>query len=329
MNLNPRRPSRPTFPARRALLALALTLGAIGLATSAVEAATPPAPSVSTGGTSSVTYSAATLHGFVNPHGQVTNYVFQYGTTHAYGSQTPLAPAGSGTSSTTVTQAVSGLKPLTTYHYRILATGPGGAAAGNDRTFTTPKIPLSVAIVGVPSPVIYGNTLFVEGTLSGTGAGNHVVQLEGNPFPFLGGFQVVGNAELTNSAGGFSFPFPGLLETAQIRVTTVGNPLVSSPIVLEGVAVRVTLHARATRRHGFARLYGTVTPAEVGALVGFQLLKPGHRSVNVGGTVVKHGTSTVSSFSRVVHVHRGLYKALIKVFDGAHVAGYSAPVLIR
>jgi hypothetical protein len=329
MNLNLSRPSQPTSLAARALLALGLTVGAVGLAASGVEAAAPPAPSASTGGSSAVSYSAATLHGYVNPRGQVSNYVFQYGATRAYGSQTPLAPAGSGTSSIRVTQTVSGLQPLKTYHYRILATGPGGATAGGDRTFTTPKIPLSVAIVGIPNPVVYGNTLFVEGTLSGTGAASHAVQLEANPFPYLSGFKVVGNPEITNASGGFSFPFPGLLENAQIRVVTLGKPLVSSPVALEGVAVRVTLHARATRRHGFARLYGTVTPAEVGALVGFQLLKPGHRSANVGGTSVKRRSATVSRFSRVVHVHRGLYKALVKVFDGAHVSGYSAPVLIR
>jgi hypothetical protein len=329
MNLNPRRSSRRALPSPRALLTLVVTLTAASAIASGVEAATPPAPSASTGGTSGVSYSAATLHGYVNPHGQATDYVFQYGTTRAYGLQTPLAPVGSGTSSIQVTQTVSGLQPLKTYHYRILATSSGGATAGGDHTFATPKIPLSVAIVGIPNPVVYGNTAFVEGTLSGTGAANHLVQLEANPFPYLGGFKVVGNAELTNSVGGFSFPLPGLLENAQIRVVTLGKPLVSSPVLVEGVAVRVTLHARATRRHGFARLYGTVTPAETGALVGFQLLKPGHRSINVGGTVVKHGTSTVSSFSRVVRVHRGLYKALIKVFDGAHTSGYSAPVLIR
>ena len=78
------------------------------------------------------------------------------------------------------------------------------------------------------------------------------------------------------------------------------------------------------------RLYGTVAPAEVGALVGFQLLTPG-RSTNEGGTVVKAGTPTVSRFNRVVRLrHHGLYRALVKVSnDGAHVSDYSAPVLVR
>jgi hypothetical protein len=53
---------------------------------------------------------------------------------------------------------------------------------------------------------------------------------------------------------------------------TVGKPVVSSPVVVENVAVRVSFHVRRARRRGFVRLYGTVAPAEVGALVGFQLL---------------------------------------------------------
>ena len=110
---------------------------------------------------------------------------------------------------------------------------------------------------------------------------------------------------------------------------TVGRPVVSSPVVLESVAVRVSFHVRRARRHGYVRLYGTVAPAEAGALVGFQLLRPG-RSVNEGGTVVKAGTATVSRFSRIVRLrHRGLYRALVKIDNGAHVSNYSEPILIR
>ena len=93
--------------------------------------------------------------------------------------------------------------------------------------------------------------------------------------------------------GGFSFPFLGLGENAQLRVVTVGKPEVSS------------------------------------AVVGFQLLTPG-RSVNEGGTVVKAATPTVSRFDRTVRIrHRGLYRALIKINDGSHVSNYSAPVVVR
>jgi hypothetical protein len=83
-------------------------------------------------------------------------------------------------------------------------------------------------------------------------------------------------------------------------------------------------------RRGYVRLYGTVAPAQVGALVGFQLLRPG-KSVNEGGTAVTAGTASVSRFRAVVRLrHRGLYRALVEVTsDGGHVSNYSEPILIR
>ncbi len=324
--MNTLRRAIPRHAARRALLALTVSISALALLASGASAAT--APAAITGRSAGVTFSSAIVFATINPHGQDTNYVFQYGTTRKYGSQTPLAPAGAATSSLQVSQTLTGLAPLTTYHYRILASSPAGATTGTDREFKTGPVPLSLAIDGTPNPVVFGSSFLVEGTLSGTGAANHAVALQANPFPYLGGFQTVGNPQLTSADGGFSFPFLGLLENAQIRVVTVGKPEVSSPVLVENVAVHVSFHVHATRRRGYARLYGTVAPAEVGALVGFQLLKPG-RSVNRGGTVLSAGTATVSKFSRVVRVQRGLYRALVRVTDGAHVSAYSPPVLIR
>ena len=154
-----------------------------------------------------------------------------------------------------------------------MAVGPGGTVAGGDRTFTTAKIPLSLALVSTPNPVVFGSPFYVEGTLSGTGGANHAIVLQANPFPYTGGFKTVGNPELTNSTGGFSFPYLGLTENAQLRVVTLGLPVVISPIVLENVAVSATVHVHPAKRRGYVRLYGTVTPAEPGAQVGFQLLE--------------------------------------------------------
>jgi hypothetical protein len=90
------------------------------------------------------------------------------------GAQTPLAQVGSGTATINVAQAIGGLGSNTTYHYRILATSAVGAAPGADRSFTTPKIPLSLQIVGAPNPVLFGDPFSVAGTLSGTGAAGRV-----------------------------------------------------------------------------------------------------------------------------------------------------------
>jgi hypothetical protein len=310
------------------LVLLAVTL--LAMPTSrAVAAAT--APSATTSYAAHATYSSVVVYGYVDPHGNATGFSFQYGTTTGYGGQTALAPAGKGTSTIKVSQTITGLQPGTVYHYRIAAVNGAGLTYGGDRTFRTASVPLSLQITGTPNPVTYGEPFLVEGNLTGTGAGNREVTLESDPFPYPpGGFHAVGNPEVTNSNGGFSFPYLGLLENAQLRVATTGTgSIVVSPIVLENVAVKVTFHSARTRRRGWVRLSGTVSPAEVGALVGFQLLQPGN-SLNQGGTGVTTGTSTVSKFSRIVHVRPGVYRALVKLTnDGAHVSAYSPPIFVR
>jgi hypothetical protein len=316
----------------RAVVALAASAATIVFCASA-QAAKPPAPGVYTGAASSVTSSSVVLHGGVNAKGQLTTYVFQYGTTSSYGAQTTPASAGNGTATIKVSQAVGGLQPYTTYHYRILASGPGGATAGGEGTFTTVKIPLSLQIAGVPNPVLYSDPFAVQGTLSGTGAAGRAVALQINPFPYLAGFKAYGNPEVTSATGSFSFPVLGLLENAQLRVVTTASPYVSSAVVVEGVAVQVTLHVRRVQRHRrglYYSFYGTITPAEVGASVGFQWVRSGAASLNLGGTFATLGTNTSSRYGTVVRIrHRGIYKALVLVKDGSHVSAYSAPVRIR
>jgi len=308
---------------------LALLACVLALVPRARAASAPAPPSVATSYAAHATYSSVIVYGYVNPHGVSTGYAFQYGTTTGYGGQTGLAPVGSGTKSRKVSQTISGLAAGTVYHYRIVAVNGAGLTYGGDRTFKTAAVPLSLQITGVPNPVTYGEPFEVEGTLSGTGAANREVALESNLYPYTAGFQLVGNPELTNATGGFSFPYLGLVANAQLRVVTVGATIVSSPIVTENVAVRVTFHARRTRRRGWMHLYGSVSPAEVGARVGFQLLAPGN-SINQGGTGVKAGTSTMSRFERNVRIrHAGVYRALVVISDPAHVSAYSPPIYIR
>jgi hypothetical protein len=313
-------------------IALATMLALTAFCVSGAVAASRP-PAVSTGGVSSLTSSSAVLHGAVNPQGQPANYVFQYGTSHAYGSQTPLASVGGGTATIRVSQLVGALKADTIYHYRILASSPAGARPGEDHLFRTPKIPFSLQIAAAPDPVLYGDPFSVQGTLFGTGAAGRAVSLQFNPFPYLAGFKALGNPEVTNSTGSFSFPVVGLLSNTQLRVVTLGAPFIVSPVLVEGVAVRVKLHVHRVHRHRrgrFYRMYGTVVPAEVGARVGFQLLRHGAPSLNQGGTFVVAGTPGVSRFSTVVRIrHRGVYQALVQVADGSHVSAYSEPIRLR
>jgi phosphodiesterase/alkaline phosphatase D-like protein len=80
------------------------------------------------------------LNGTVNPNSNPTNYYFEYGTSGAYGSQTPASPTPVGSDATdhVVSQALSGLSPNTTYHYRLAAVDAMGFTTfGSDIGFTT------------------------------------------------------------------------------------------------------------------------------------------------------------------------------------------------
>ncbi len=295
-----------------------------------VAAQALPPPGIATGAATSVSYGTATLTGAIDPHGSNTSYYFQYGPTRAYGAQTALADAGAGTATVKVAVAVSGLLPVTTYHFRLIAVNAAGAATGADKAFTTAKVPLSLAITAGPNPTIFGGVATIQGTLSGTGNGSVPVVLQDNPFPYTQGFATVGNPELTNAAGGFSFPFVGLTEATQFRVvTTTTKPAVASTVATEEVAVKVEAHVGGTRRRHHARIYGTVSPAIDGMEVGIMHVVGGHE-VLVAGTVLLHHNATSSRFSRVIRVKRhGLYRVFVKVTNGAQVSNYSQPLFIR
>ena len=96
----------------------------------------------------------------------------------------------------------------------------------------------------------------------------------------------------------------------------------------ENVAVRVTSHVARTKRSGFARIYGTVTPAVVGAQVGVLRIAQGH-GILAGGTIVKARNSISGQFSRVVRVKKGAYRVLVKVVPGGVVSAYGTPLLIH
>jgi HlyD family secretion protein len=103
--------------------------------TQAVSSATAPTASTDSPGTT--TTKAVTLTGTVNPNGAATTYVFEYGTKAAFGSSTRSISVGEGTTPVSVEATISGLKPATTYVYRLVAQNAQGTAKGLTRTFTT------------------------------------------------------------------------------------------------------------------------------------------------------------------------------------------------
>jgi hypothetical protein len=311
----------------RAASMRAAALAPVATAFVCSAAAAASLPTVSTGRAREVSYGSAVLTGSVKPNGGDASYYFQYGVTRAYGSQTAIADAGAGVHAVKVSLPVTGLQPLTVYHYRLVAVNSAGASIGGDATLLTTKVPLSLQILASPNPVLFGGSIAVQGTLSGTGNGNREVILQASSFPFTAGFQNVGNAELTNASGGFSFPVLGMTLVTQFRVVTTTNPPVASPVALDGVAVRIASHVARTSRTHFARIFGTVTPAENGMQVGILRITHGH-GVLVGGALLHPRNAGSSKFSRVVPVRPGVYRVLVRVTSGAQISNYGEPLLI-
>jgi hypothetical protein len=134
----------------------------------------PPPPTATTGGPSSVTATSATISGMVNPGSSGPNsdafYFLEYSaavlTSEVFQCQEPTCvfvpsffpggDAGQGTGDLPEAASLTGLRPLTTYHYWIVAYNGsffgaffgGGAAFGLEREFTT--LPQAPAVITDP-----------------------------------------------------------------------------------------------------------------------------------------------------------------------------------
>jgi DNA-binding beta-propeller fold protein YncE len=125
-----------------------------------------PAPVVGGLPAANVSQFAATLNGTLQTGEALVNYHFEYGTSTAYGSIAPLPDAYTPITSESVSlaQPVSDLQAGTVYHYRLVASSPGGTEVkGPDETFTTLAIPVPTVETGAASEVGVGSA-----TLAGT-----------------------------------------------------------------------------------------------------------------------------------------------------------------
>jgi hypothetical protein len=127
-------------------------------------------PVVRTDVARSVTATTATLTGSVDPRTRSTSWWFEYGTTTGYGSQTAAKGAGSGATARAVSAGLSGLRPGTIYHYRVVARNDAGTTRGADLTFATAGVTLSAPALYV----VYGRGILLSGLVPTRRAGESV-----------------------------------------------------------------------------------------------------------------------------------------------------------
>jgi hypothetical protein len=309
------------------------TAGALtaALLVPAAADAAPAKPTVTTGAATSIGQSTVVLTGWVNPREAATNYFFQLGTTRLYGvTSTPIA-VGSGRQRVRVTLGVNALAPFTRYHYRLVARNRKGRVFGRDRTFRTDRQPLGLTLGASPNPVRAGRSAVLAGTLSGTGNSGRQVVLQANPFPYTQGFANVGNAQVTDGAGNFSFPILSVPVNTQYRVVMPQKQEVASPIAVLGASVKVTRHVRVRRgnRRGRIRFSGRLTPAVDGQQILIQKQRRGGRWVTIGRTFARNAGGSSSRYVKIVRPRRGGRFRVVANLQGAYVPSVSRNVRVR
>ena len=117
------------------------------------------APSVTTNAATGVTGVVATLNGTVNANGASTAVSFQWGLTASYGNTATATPSPvTGGVPTAVLANLSGLLPVTTYHFRCVGTNAVGTTNGADMTFTTCQPPAAAGTITGSANVCQGQT---------------------------------------------------------------------------------------------------------------------------------------------------------------------------
>jgi hypothetical protein len=281
-------------------------------------------PAATTGTPAKLTYQSVRLRGSVDPNKQNTSYYFQYGTTIAFGAQTPPFPAGNGDKAVRARIDVGGLAPATKYFYRLVAHNNSGTALGKRRSFTTKKQPLGLSLVATPNPVPARNTAtLVKGNLSGTGNAGRRVVLQSSAWRYTLPFQNVSNEQVTDVNGNFAFPLlnGAVTQNTQFRVVMPQRPDIISPIVLLGVKpyVKSKVSKHRVQRGHLVRFSGSITPRAADQQVAFQKKHNG-QWVTVGGvTRLRSG----GKFSKNVRIRRG---GTFRVWTGTSAGQYASNV---
>jgi len=277
--------------------------------------ATAGPPAARTGAARDVGPTSATLMGSVDPAGRSTSWYFEYGTTTGYGSRTSSKGAGSSFGSRDAASGVSGLRPGTTYHYRLVARNDLGTTRGADATFATAGVTLTAPAL----QVVFGRGVMLSGMVP-TGKAGEVVTLFAERFD--GGSLASFATVVTGEGGGWRYLARPAIQTAYEAgwngglspATVIGvRPAVSLRRTAKGFLATRVVAARSfagrivqLQRRTAAGRWRTVMRTRLGRRSGavFKATLPHGTSVlRVAMSVNQAGPGYLAGFSRRIVVH--------------------------
>jgi hypothetical protein len=121
------------------LALVAVGPGVGGAQAGIADASGPPIPRVKAKTAIGVNPTNAVLRAEIDARGGIAHFKFQYGLTKHY--ETTLEPSEEFVTANEyreVTDAVTRLRPRTTYYFRVIAFNRSGFTVGDGRSFTTP-----------------------------------------------------------------------------------------------------------------------------------------------------------------------------------------------
>lgn len=246
---------------------------------------------------SNVNGSSATLNAIVNPRGSETTVYLEWGTTTSYGNNTYIQSIGSGMDDVSVSANITGLSINTTYHYRIVATNAYGTSYGNNVSFTTPPITVTIlspsdgSTINRPDTMVYGiveNTTGNETgiTVNGIVANTYNDEFYVNHVPLEEGLNTI-TATATDTAG----------NTASASISINANTTVP----------HITLNANITSGIAPLTTYFSVSTSIPDAVSIYQMDYEGDGTIDYSGT----------TFDNISHTYttEGIYYSTVIVTD--------------
>jgi trimeric autotransporter adhesin len=243
-------------------------------------------PVVLTGSAQGASTSGVTLTGSVNPQGNATTWWFEYGLTGSYGSKTSAKSAGSGSTATGVSAAITKLTAGTTYHYRLVAQSTAGTTHGSDVTFNTIA---AISLQSSTTQVVYGAPATLSGTVATRQSGVTVSVLQEaygqTSFSTLG-------SVVTGPGGTWSYQVRPKMQTSYQAKAPEGTSAAATVGVRPAVSLRVITGGRFTTKVKAATAFA-------GKVVQLQRLLPGNRWETLAKAKLSAKSSAIFSASKL------------------------------
>ncbi|HEX8648481.1 MAG TPA: hypothetical protein VF715_16430 [Thermoleophilaceae bacterium] len=182
--------------------------------------------------------------------------------------------------------------------------------------------------IAATSPIVWGKSSVVNGSVRGAGAGV-LVDLQADPFPYSDTEFVKEATVPTDAKGDYRFAPLTRLNT-RYRVVAQTSPPVTSTIatVLVRIRVKVSVSDSTPKRGSLVTFSGSACPQHDGNLVYLQRRTSTGGYGTVARTKLVDAGDTCSKYSRRLRVFSdGVYRVKVSSGgDGDHVAGVSRTV---